>query len=388
MLLVVIALIALVAIYCDWRFVRRSSFCGSKRLKHLFIGGAVATHALLPVVALLGVLLRDNTPMFVHFAMWAYWVWLLTVCPRVAFYVLDHFRLRWLGALMAVGVTGILVWGATYGRTSILVTYQEISSKKIPQAFDGFRLVQISDIHLGTVVNIPKELTAIVDSVNSLHPDVVVFTGDLAHIRHTELTLEAQEILSRIRARHGVYSITGNHDVGVYIRDTVSLPLEVSQRRLIELQEQMGWHVLQDTTVYLTQDEERISLSGISFDVTLREKRHDRDLPPARLDKVYESVPDSLYNITAVHLPQIWEQIVETPYGDLTLAGHVHAMQMKIKLFGQYFSPARLMYPRWSGRYEQGEHILYINDGTGCVVYPMRLGAWPEITLITLHSCE
>ena len=102
----------------------------------------------------------------------------------------------------------------------------------------------------------------------------------------------------------------------------------------------------------------------------------------------YRGVPDSLYNITAVHIPQLWGQIADAGYGDLTLAGHVHSMQMKLRLLGRAFSPAQLLYTRWSGRYDEGGRTLYINDGTGYVVFPMRLGAYPEITLITLRRCE
>ena len=130
------------------------------------------------------------------------------------------------------------------------------------------------------------------------------------------------------------------------------------------------------------------SVTRLSFDPALRHKRHDPDLPPADLSGAYRGVPDSLYNITAVHIPQLWGQIADAGYGALTLAGHVHSMQMKLRLFGRAFSPAQLLYTRWSGRYDEGGRTLYINDGTGYVVFPMRLGAYPEITLITLRRCE
>ena len=95
-------------------------------------------------------------------------------------------------------------------------------------------------------------------------------------------------------------------------------------------------------------------------------------------------MPDSLYNITLVHVPQLWLPIVERGYGDLTLSGHVHAMQLK--LFG--WSPAQWMYTRWSCRYEEQGSTLYINDGIGYVGYPMRIGADPELTIYTLKRCE
>ena len=104
--------------------------------------------------------------------------------------------------------------------------------------------------------------------------------------------------------------------------------------------------------------------------------------------KKYSAVPDSLFNITLVHLPQLWGQILETGHGDLTLSGHVHSMQFKIRPWGRGWSPASWIYEHWSGRYDADGRTLYVNDGTGYVAYPMRLGAWPEVTLFTLKRCE
>ena len=106
------------------------------------------------------------------------------------------------------------------------------------------------------------------------------------------------------------------------------------------------------------------------------------------LGRAYAGVPDSLFNITLVHLPQLWGQILETGHGDLTLSGHVHSMQFKIRPWGRGWSPASWIYEHWSGRYDADGRTLYVNDGTGYVAYPMRLGAWPEVTLFTLKRCE
>ena len=100
----------------------------------------------------------------------------------------------------------------------------------------------------------------------------------------------------------------------------------------------------------------------------------------------YRHVSDSTFNITISHTPQNWDEIRAAGKADLTLSGHVHAMQMKIHLGGKTWSPARWMYPRWSGLYTEDGKYLYINDGMGYVMYPMRIGAYPEITLITLRS--
>lgn len=361
---------------------------GSVRGRRLLVFGVVVSYLpLLAMIVLLG-LSRDNATGLMAACMWLFWIWLFLFLPRLSFYLFRGMGRPRFGTIAAVAVAGLLVWGVTVGRTAVHVSRVAVFSEKLPASFDGFRIVQLSDMHVGTVVSPQRELRRIVDSVQSLCPDLIVFTGDLVNVRSSELNDRIAAILRGLQAPFGVISVVGNHDAGVYIKDTVRQSPAKSQREVIAWQQRLGWPVLQDTTVYLSQGGERISVSGISFDPALRKKRHDAELPPARLDVVYRDVPDSLFNLTAAHLPQLWPQIVESGYGDLTLSGHVHAMQMKIRLFGRAFSPARWLYERWSGLYSDGSHTLYINDGTGYVAYPMRLGAWPEITLITLRSCE
>lgn len=387
MLLLILLALAFGAVAADTIRYRRLRRRGASRLRlHTMAAWAAATDALPLVVALAGWLLPDNDTPWMTFSMWAFWVWIATVVPRLAFYAFSAVRLPRVGIAAALALTGLFIWGATAGRTRIHVERVTVCSDRLPAAFDGFRIAQLSDIHLGSVVRPGRELRRIVDSVNALRPDLVVFTGDLVNVRYTELDTTAMRILGGFRAP--VLSVTGNHDVGAYIKDTVSLPREVSLRRLLERQRAMGWQVLQDTTLLLGRAGDTIAVSGIAFDPALRHKRHDRALPPAHIDATYAAVPDSLFNLTLVHLPQLWEQVTAAGRGDLTLSGHVHAMQMKFRLFGREYSPARLLYERWSGRYDDAGSTLYINDGTGCVAYPMRLGAYPQITLFTLRRCE
>lgn len=354
----------------------------------LLAAALIASYLPIAVMALTELLIRDNTIAWVRVSMWLFWSWLLLSVPRVVYGLLRMARLPRVGVALALLTAGGLVWGATVGRTTLHVNRVEICSPKLPASFEGFHLVQLSDMHVGTLVDSERELRQLVDRVNALQPDLILFTGDLVNVRAAELNDRLAASLRDLKAPYGVVSVTGNHDAGVYIKDSLTYPAAQSLSEVIAWQRRIGWEVLEDTTRYLTRGMDSISLSGISFDPELRKKRHDRHLPPARLDELYRGVPDTLFNITAVHLPQLWEQILETPYGDLTLAGHVHSMQMKLHLFGTEFSPARLLYKRWSGRYDDGGRTLYINDGTGYVTYPMRLGAWPEITLITLHRCE
>ena len=347
------------------------------------IAWIVVTDALPVISSVISALSRDNGTGLMYVYMWLFWGWIITVLPRLAFYVFNFIHLRRTGYAVAGALVLFFLWGTTWGRTRIHVNRVEICSERIPEAFDGYRFVQITDTHVGTLVRPGRELTRLADSVNALRPDAVFFTGDLVNIRAEELDERVMALLRRIEGP--VWSVTGNHDVGTYIKDSVRFPAADEAREVVARQRSMGWNVLEDTTVYLRRGADSISLTGLSFDPALRERRHDRDLPGTAIPSAYNGIPDSLYNITLVHIPQLWEQIVEAGYGDLTLVGHVHSMQFKIRPWGRGWSPAEWIYNHWSGRYDSGRHTLYVNDGTGYVAYPMRLGAWPEVTLFTLR---
>lgn len=347
------------------------------------IAWIVVTDALPVISSVISALSRDNGTGLMYVYMWLFWGWIITVLPRLAFYVFNFIHLRRTGYAVAGALVLFFLWGTTWGRTRIHVNRVEICSERIPEAFDGYRFVQITDTHVGTLVRPGRELTRLADSVNALRPDAVFFTGDLVNIRAEELDERVMALLRRIEGP--VWSVTGNHDVGTYIKDSVRFPAADEAREVVARQRSMGWNVLEDTTVYLRRGADSISLTGLSFDPALRERRHDRDLPGTAIPSAYSGIPDSLYNITLVHIPQLWEQIVEAGYGDLTLVGHVHSMQFKIRPWGRGWSPAEWIYKHWSGRYDTGRHTLYVNDGTGYVAYPMRLGAWPEVTLFTLR---
>lgn len=347
------------------------------------IAWIVVTDALPVISSVISALSRDNGTELMYAYMWLFWGWIITVLPRLAFYVFNFIHLRRTGYAVAGALVLFFLWGTTWGRTRIHVNRVEICSERIPEAFDGYRFVQITDTHVGTLVRPGRELTRLADSVNALRPDAVFFTGDLVNIRAEELDERVMALLRRIEGP--VWSVTGNHDVGTYIKDSVRFPAADEARKVVARQRSIGWNVLEDTTVYLRRGADSISLTGLSFDPALRERRHDRDLPGTAIPSAYNGIPDSLYNITLVHIPQLWEQIVEAGYGDLTLVGHVHSMQFKIRPWGRGWSPAEWIYKHWSGRYDTGRHTLYVNDGTGYVAYPMRLGAWPEVTLFTLR---
>lgn len=389
----IFCLLAVAAVAADLRMWRRHlRYKLRSRTAKITAGAWLAlTDLTLPLSMGLFRLLPDNSTAAVQAWGWINLFFLCTVVPRMVVYIGCASRRRWIrtaGRFIAVGIVGLFAWGTLVCRSSLRVEQAEVVSDRLPAAFDGLRIAFFSDLHIGSLLRPEREVDRIVDTLLALKPDLILFGGDLVNIRYTELDSAMSARLGRLQAPLGVYSVTGNHDVGVYIRDSMRLSKEINTARLIARQEAMGWRVLDDETLYLRRGDDSLSLTGISFDVSLRNFRHAYDLPDTDTRKAYADAPQELFNITLCHLPQLWDRITTDGYGDLTLSGHVHSMQMKVPIGRRGISPARILYKRWSGSYREQGRTLYINDGIGSVGLPLRLGASPEITLLTLRRQE
>lgn len=291
-----------------------------------------------------------------------------------------------IGTVLALVVAAVMLWGATVGRSSIEVRRVAISSDRLPRSFDGFRIVQFSDTHLGTMIGADAAMKRMVDTINSLNADMVVQSGDLVNITSTELTDHLASTLSKIESRYGVFSVLGNHDLGFYIPETSPVTPAQSVIELSLKQRAMGWNLLINESVHIHNETDSISVSGVNFPAEYKHNGHDSGMSGVDLKQTYANVNDSTFNILVSHAPQLWNDILQRAGCDLMLAGHVHAMQMKFGIGGWLWSPAMLMYDRWSGLYHENGKHLYINDGMGYVMYPMRIGTRPEVTLIELRS--
>ena len=269
----------------------------------------------------------------------------------------------------------IILFGATEGKQHFEVKKIEICSQDLPKGFDGYRIVQIADIHTGSWGTDTQPMQRAVDIINSLQPNLIVFTGDLVNNLASELDAFIP-VFSQLSAKHGVYSVLGNHDYSTYIKWEHPEQERAELDSLKLKQAQMGWTLLNNRHVKLHQGKDSIALIGVEN--SGRPPFPDR----ARLSEAMTGT-EGMFQILLSHDPSHWRREV-LPQTDiqLTLAGHTHAMQTKF--FG--FSPAQLVYPENEGLYQEGEQMLYVNIGLGHLLYPMRLGAWPEITLITLKS--
>ncbi len=353
----------------------------------LLIGLLFTTFSPLIGVALTA-LLSDNSTLSLQVWMWLNWLFLATVPPRMLYYGFHrsgHQVVRLGGGGVILTYLILLVVGTTVGRSRLRVEEVEIRSERLPESFDGVRLLHFSDLHIGTLLRPEKETSRLVKQINALQPDLILFTGDLVNIRHTELSEQRMLQLGSLKAPLGVWAVTGNHDIGLYIRDTLALTPEENTRLLLQKEQQMGWQVLENESRLLMRGCDTISISGIAFDQTLRDFRHAFTIPEEQLTlTAYDHLPKHYFNLTLCHLPQLWRAVRAEGFGDLMLSGHVHSMQHKIPWGERGFSLAALLYREWSGLYEEQGDYLYINDGIGSVGFPFRLGTRPELTLITL----
>ncbi len=369
-----------------WRRIRR-------RPLRRAVAAVLVVSDMLPMIPwVVGKLMQDNPSGLSLFSMWCMWVFATLALPRALLYAAWLPKTRpWVkvvAVLAAVWTVALLVYGVTFGRTEMKINRVEVCSPKLPEAFDGFRIVQFSDLHIATLHHPAREIGRMVDSILALDPDLVVFSGDLVNIRPSELDGEPERQLRRL-AEAGVVSTLGNHDIGVYIKDTLTFPPAETTKQLVRRQEAMGWRVLDDETIAIRRGDDSITLTGISFPAAQWKDRHKRDQSHIDVEAICADVPEGGFNITVSHLPQLWERIRAAGAGDLTLAGHVHSMQMRLNISDRCrLSPARLLYRRWSGAYRGEGSLLYINDGVGYIGVPLRLGAPAELTLFVLRCSE
>ena len=280
-----------------------------------------------------------------------------------------------IGLGIALLAMAYLIFGATEGKRYFQVKETTIESKDVPQAFDGYRIVQLSDMHVGSWNGNTQAMEKAVSIINDLQPDLIVFTGDLVNNLASELD-NFIPVFSKLKAKDGVYSVLGNHDYSTYIHWENPEDQKEELVRLKQKQAEMGWTMLNNRHIKLYNQHDSIALIGVE----------NSGRPPfpdyAKLSEAMQGT-EVMFQILLSHDPTHWRREV-LPQTDieLMLAGHTHAMQTKI--FG--FTPAQFIYEENDGLYQEGEQMLYVNIGLGHLLYPMRLGAWPEITLLTLRK--
>lgn len=272
-----------------------------------------------------------------------------------------------------------IIYGIWKGRYNYKVSNVNLSFPNLPPSFGGLKIVQISDMHLGSFGDDTSNLKKAIEIINEQNADYVLFTGDAVNNLATEMEVFAP-VLKEIKAKKGKYSILGNHDYGKYYRWSSQDDLDANMELLYQLHEESGFRLLRNETVFLERENERIALIGVE----------NWGIPPfpqeGDLDIAMKDVKDSDFKILMSHDPSHWDaKVLPETNIDLTLSGHTHGMQFAINIPGFNWSPVKFKYPRWSGLYQEGKRYLYVNIGLGYIAFPGRVGTPPEITVFTFN---
>lgn len=253
--------------------------------------------------------------------------------------------------------------------------------ENLPDELVGFTIVQISDIHTGSFTQ-TKPLHHAVELINQQQPDVVFFTGDLVN-NHASEAKPYLPIFAKITARHGVFSVLGNHDYGDYVQWRNQQDYRQNFENMLQNHRQMGWKLLLNQHAVIGHNQHVIGIIGVeNWSASPRFKKY------GNLQTACQNLPQTTLNLLLSHDPSHWKAEVtkEFTHINATFSGHTHAFQFGINLPFFKWSPVRFMYKEWVGLYRQGKQYLYVNPGFGFVAYPGRVGFLPEITVFKLDK--
>ena len=285
--------------------------------------------------------------------------------------------------IIALSSLGLLLYSSAVTPYQINVSNIDIEFDNLPKAFDNYKIVQFSDLHLGSYISGSTFIDELVDRINAQNANITVFTGDIVNRQSNEMAVYT-ECLKKLCSPDGVFSVLGNHDYGDYMHWESEGMKKLDVESLVSMQQRMNWTILNNSHTIIRNGNDSIALIGV-------ENWGD---PPfkmyADLSSSYPNLNDSTFKILLSHNPAHWDaEIIDKTNIALTLSGHTHAMQCAFHIFGKYISPAVFRYTRWSGLYtNQEKQYLYVNSGIGEVAIPARIGVKPEITVITLHCKE
>ncbi|MDY6131648.1 MAG: metallophosphoesterase [Prevotella sp.] len=312
------------------------------------------------------------------------------IVPKIIFMVFSFSGTRHIGLLAASSTIIAMGYGYFFGCRNIKVRHVVCKSDILPKDFEDYRILQISDLHLGTSFYGYSFMKKLLKRVEDIHPDLIVFTGDLVNT-DVEEAFPFIRYLKKIQAPNGVYSVMGNHDYCEYsikntwkrkqTRSTGKEPYAVRGRRVLHyLERKMGWHLLLDEHAIISHKRPGESGKG---EIALIGVNNIAKFPfpvYGDLGKATEGLPPGMFKILLSHDPSHWKMgVVHKTDIALTLSGHTHGGQLKLGRF----SPIRWMYREWGGIYTEDSQILYVSSGLGGSV-PFRLGASPEVNVIKL----
>ncbi|WAC41479.1 metallophosphoesterase [Pedobacter sp. SL55] len=285
----------------------------------------------------------------------------------------------YIGILIASLIIIAFVYGILKGKYAYRVIKHTLYFDDLPDAFEGFKLVQISDVHAGSLNN-PKAVQKGIDLINRQQADLFVFTGDLVNNKAEEVKPYIAHF-SQIKAPFGQFSVLGNHDYGDYVKWESDAAKRENLQQLKKYHAEIGFRLLLDEHVNLEKNGQKITLVGIENWGLGFGERGD-------LAKALQGTTKDEFKILLSHDPSHWEAQVKNHPSKihLTLAGHTHGMQFGIEAFGLKWSPVQFRYKHWAGVKKENDRFLNVNRGFGFIGFSGRVGIWPEITVIELKK--
>ncbi len=255
-----------------------------------------------------------------------------------------------------------------------------ISSELLPKSFNGLKIVQLSDLHLGSFNYAYKKLDSAVRIINDLEPDYIVITGDLVNNYAWEL-FGWDKVLNQLKAKKGKYAILGNHDYGDYSQWESLKAKRENFYSITDFFITVDFKLLMNEAVVISKNDEKIALIGVE----------NWGKPPFKqygdLVKALKNVKDIPFKILLSHDPTHWsEEVIDQTDITLTLSGHTHGMQAGFQYKNLKWSPIKYKFKHWAGLYKHNSQYLYVNRGLGWLGFPARIGMRPEITLIELKA--
>lgn len=273
----------------------------------------------------------------------------------------------------------VLNYGIWFGKYQYKVRYKVLSFENLPPAFDGFKIAQLSDEHLGTFDRIKKVKQGL-ELLKKENPDIIVSTGDMVNNRAEE-ALPYINLFKSMNAPYGKFTILGNHDYGEYVRWKNREERDNNLAKLAQIEKDMGFEWLNNKHVSLTKDNDTIYLAGV-------ENWGLKPFPQyGKLDQATQGLRTNDFIVLLSHDPTHWSEVVNTSDTkvELTLSGHTHGMQFGFEIGKFKWSPVKYRYKNWADLYEKNNRYLYVNRGFGHIGYPGRVGIRPEITIIELR---
>lgn len=287
-------------------------------------------------------------------------------------------------SLIGMGVAAIpfagMIYGMLWGRYNYRVVKHTLYFDDLPEAFDGYRVVHISDIHSGSFDNAEKVQYGI-DMINAQQGDVIFFTGDLVNNKAEEMRPWIAHF-KQLHAKDGVYSVLGNHDYGDYVQWDSPDEKAKNLETLKQIHQQLGFCLLNNESVFLSRGQQRIAVVGV-------ENWGQGFIKKGNLKQALSQVDKKDFKILLSHDPTHWQyEVLKDPnFIHLTLSGHTHGMQFGIEIPGVIkWSPAGWRYKYWGGVYKEKDRYINVNRGFGYLAFPGRVGMPPEITVIELKK--